>query len=137
MTRYRILVPVDRNEDRAVAQAAHVAALPNASETVEATLLYVYSTDAGDAGTERVGDRLGQPDTIELIQQRLTDDEISVEVREAEGDVADTILSVATELSPDAIVMAGKKRSPVGKAIFGSVTQAVILNASTSVTVVK
>jgi nucleotide-binding universal stress UspA family protein len=137
MSPYSVLVPVDGNEERAAAQAEHVAGLPDASEAVAATLLYVYSTDTGDAGTERVGDHIGKPDSIEQISARLADEGISVEVCEEEGDVGTTVLSVAAELSPDAIVMAGRKRSPVGKAIFGSVTQEVILNASSPVTVVR
>jgi nucleotide-binding universal stress UspA family protein len=137
MSRYRLLVPVDGNEERAAAQGDHVAGLPDAPETVAATLLYVYSTDTGDAGTERVGDHIGRPDSVEQVRSRLADDGIPVEIREEEGDVATTVLSVAAELAPDAIVMAGRKRSPVGKAVFGSVTQEVILNASSPVTVVR
>ena len=137
MSQYKILIPVDGNEKRAAAQASYVEALPNASESVEATLLYVSSTDVGDAGTERVGDRLGRPDSIEHVQERLAANGIGVEIRNEEGDVASTILSVASELTPETIVMAGRKRSPVGKAFFGSDIQEVILNATTAVTVVR
>jgi nucleotide-binding universal stress UspA family protein len=137
MTSYSVLVPVDANEERATAQAAHVASLPNASESVSATLLHVYPTVEGDAGTERLGDHMGRPDSLEKISQRLADNGIEVEVRKGEGDVADTILAVARDLEPDVIVMAGRKRSPVGKAVFGSTSQAVILNAAVAVTVVE
>jgi nucleotide-binding universal stress UspA family protein len=80
---------------------------------------------------------MGRPDSLEKISQRLADNGIEVEVRKGEGDVADTILAVARDLEPDVIVMAGRKRSPVGKAVFGSTSQAVILNAAVAVTVVE
>lgn len=137
MTTYDVLVPVDGDEDRAAAQAAYVTSLPNAPETVTATLLHVYSTVKGDAGTERLGNHMDRPESLGTTDQRLTAEGISVENREEEGDIVERILAVADELEPDAIVMAGRKRSPVGKAVFGSVTQAVILNANYPVTVVK
>lgn len=138
MTSYRVLVPIDGNEDRSQRQAEHVLSMPNAAETLDVTLLHVYPTiEGGDAGTERVGDQMGQPDSIDTVRQMLSDNGIAVETREREGDVGDTILAVAREIGPDIIVMAGRKRSPVGKAIFGSVTQTVILNADFPVTVVN
>lgn len=138
LTTYEILVPIDGNEERADAQAAYVASFPGAAESVRVTLLHVYPTvEGGDAGTERLRDRVGEPETLETVQRRLTERGIDVDTREEEGDVADAILAVSRELDPDTIVMAGRKRSPVGKAVFGSVTQTVILNADYPVTVVK
>lgn len=82
--------------------------LPNAADSVSVTLLYVYSTiDGGEAGTERLGDQMGRSDSIETISQLLTDSGLAVETREEEGDIGDTILSVAREENPDVIVMAG------------------------------
>lgn len=80
----------------------------------------MYPTvEGGDAGTERLGSHLDRPESLETTGQRLTEEEISVETREEEGDVVDMIPAVAAELEPDAIVMTGRKRSPVGKAVFG------------------
>lgn len=138
MTSYHVLVPIDANEARSQRQIEHVTSIPDASESVTVTLLYVYSTiEGGDAGTERVGNHMGRPDNIDTVSQILRDSDITVETREEEGDVGDTIVSVAKEINPDVIVMAGRRRSPVGKALFGSVTQEVILNADFPVTVVK
>lgn len=53
------------------------------------------------------------------------------------GNAADEILSVAETLDPRFLVIGGRKRSAVGKAIFGSVTQSVILNADQTVVAVK
>ncbi len=48
---------------------------------------------------------------------------------ESSGDPATEIVSYAGEIEADLISLAGRKRSPAGKAIFGSVSQAVFLNA--------
>lgn len=53
------------------------------------------------------------------------------------GNTADEILSVAETLHPRYLVIGGRKRSAVGKAVFGSVTQSVILNADQTVVAVK
>ncbi|ARS90113.1 universal stress protein [Natrarchaeobaculum aegyptiacum] len=45
------------------------------------------------------------------------------------GDPADAILEYADEHDARYVVVAGRRRSPTGKAVFGSVTQSVLLNA--------
>jgi nucleotide-binding universal stress UspA family protein len=45
------------------------------------------------------------------------------------GDPTDEILAQAAQTEPRYLVIGGRKRSPVGKATFGSVTQSVILNS--------
>jgi nucleotide-binding universal stress UspA family protein len=137
MTSYHVLVPIDTNERRVNRQIDHVLSLPDAPDSVRATLLHVHATVSGDAGTERIGDRIEETDVVEGAQTRLADGDIEVEYREEEGDVADTIIEVTERLAPDVVVVAGRKRSPVGKALFGSVSQRVILNADCAVTVVK
>jgi nucleotide-binding universal stress UspA family protein len=51
------------------------------------------------------------------------------------GDPAQAIIDVADEADADLIVVGGRRRSLAGKALFGSVTQRVILNAGRSVLV--
>lgn len=45
------------------------------------------------------------------------------------GDPADEIVAYADEVDARYIVVSARKRSPAGKALFGSVTQSVLLNA--------
>lgn len=52
------------------------------------------------------------------------------------GDERDQILDAATELDCDHVFLAGRKRSPTGKALFGDRTQSVILDFDGAVTVV-
>ena len=52
------------------------------------------------------------------------------------GDERDEVLAAAKEQDCDHVFIAGDKRSPAGKALFGDTTQAVILDFDGAVTVV-
>ena len=52
------------------------------------------------------------------------------------GEPADEISGVAEEMDAHYVVIGGRKRTPVGKAVFGSVTQAVLLNTDCPVVTV-
>lgn len=60
-----------------------------------------------------------------------------IETRGRVGNPADKILSEAEYGDPRYLVIGGKQRSPVGKAIFGSTAQDVLLNASCPVILTK
>ena len=45
------------------------------------------------------------------------------------GDPADNVVNYADEQGARYIVVAGRKRSPAGKVLFGSVAQSILLNA--------
>ncbi|ERG98064.1 MAG: universal stress protein UspA related nucleotide-binding protein [Haloquadratum sp. J07HQX50] len=49
----------------------------------------------------------------------------------------DEIVKLAEDIAADLLIVGGRKRSPTGKAIFGSTAQTVILNAPCPVTFVK
>lgn len=49
---------------------------------------------------------------------------------------ADAILDVARSVDADRVYLYGRKRSPAGKAVFGSTVQRVVLNATVPVTIV-
>jgi nucleotide-binding universal stress UspA family protein len=129
---YRIVVPVDDDVDRAVAQARYVAELPGDPTEVDVTVAHAYrdvnrTDDNPDEESQAV---------IEAVS-RLRDAGLSVEQRELYSPVAEGILELTADVDADAIVMSGRKRSPAGKALFGSVTQSVILDATVPVTVVS
>jgi nucleotide-binding universal stress UspA family protein len=52
------------------------------------------------------------------------------------GEKGDEVLALAEERDADHIFIAGRKRSPTGKAIFGDVTQRIILEFDGAVTVI-
>jgi nucleotide-binding universal stress UspA family protein len=52
------------------------------------------------------------------------------------GDPTEEIISAIESIEPRYFVLGGKRRSPTGKALFGSVTQSVILNSDRPVVTV-
>ena len=133
---YRVLVPVDDDVDRALTQAQYVADLPAATDEVEAVLLFVFTGDSEDIPSEyrqfKTADRI---QSVRRARDFLEDEGVSVEVRDDSGDTTQDIIRVADDVDADAVVLGGRKRSPAGKAIFGSTTQSVILNTDRPVVV--
>lgn len=130
---YRVLVPLDTDEDRAKKQAEYVSRLPNADQ-VEALLLFIYHEGNKDERSEN----LTNPEQIKAVKEAKTALEeagIEVSVLEDSGDPVDSIIDCAEENDVESIVMGGRKRSPTGKALFGSITQSVILNSKRPVVV--
>mgnify|MGYP006277033263 FL=1 len=68
--------------------------------------------------------------------ETLDDVDIEYETAGAVGDRAETVLDGAENHGCDHVFMTGQRRSPTGKAIFGDVTQRVILDFEGPVTVV-
>ncbi|WP_255190655.1 universal stress protein [Natronobeatus ordinarius] len=142
---YRILIPIDIGEDRVRSQAEAVVDLPQSVDEVRADVLYVYEeidSPADEAGStyieeinRNIKDLQGLPDTADLLVELLEDAGIETAVHDVAGDPATAILEVADELEVNAIVLGARRRSPVGKVLFGSVTQAVILDSECPVIV--
>jgi nucleotide-binding universal stress UspA family protein len=137
----RVLLPIDGNEDRAVESANTVITLPNAAEAVEAVLLNVQEKrDVTGEGAHVSSDEWYDPEdfpaSMERAAELLEDADIAVEKRREHGDPAQEILNTAAEIDADRIIMCGRKRTPVGKVLFGSVTQSVLLNSDVPVTVI-
>ncbi|MFB6137917.1 MAG: universal stress protein [Halobacteriaceae archaeon] len=124
---YQVLVPIDEDEERARAQVEAVRRLPAAEEEVVATLLHVYP----EGEPRRPGDLDAGETALELLEA----DGITVRTQNRRGDPAAEILDVATETGAELVVLGGRKRSPLGSLLFGSVSHAVILDADRPVTV--
>lgn len=133
---YRVLIPVDTTEKRAIQQARYVSSLPDASESVAAYVLFVFTEESDDLPREfeqfKSADRIG---SVRRAKEHLDDHGVDVTILEDSGDTEADILDRAEEYDVDAIVLGGQKRSPVGKAVFGSVTQSVILESDRPVVV--
>lgn len=133
---YRILMPVDADEGRSRAQARFATSLPGDADDVLVRVLFVFSDEGEDLPDElsryKSADRIG---SVRRATEHLEDAGIEVEIAEESGKPAQLILEAADDFEADLILLGGRKRSPVGKAIFGSVAQSVILETDRPVAV--
>lgn len=124
----RILIALDDRTAAAEAQASAVEDWVSTADDIEAFLLHVF-------GDNPEGASVSQVETVRDVQDRLESLGVTVELLESSGDPADEILRYAESESVDQICVGGRKRSPAGKALFGSVTQQVILGTDRPVLV--
>jgi nucleotide-binding universal stress UspA family protein len=87
-----------------------------------------YTVDEALDGAEKFADDVGR-DVLEAVG-------VEYEPVGRLGEKGDEILALAEERDADHIFIAGRKRSPTGKAIFGDVTQRIILEFDGAVTVI-
>lgn len=64
-----------------------------------------------------------------VVEETLDGDDHGVTVEGEVGDPAELVLARAKRLDARYVVIGGRKRTPVGKALFGSLTQAILLHA--------
>ena len=115
-----VLLGIDQSVDRAVAQAETVLDLFD-DDSLQVYLLHDFVDNPEGASVMQV-------DSVKRAKETFENAGVSVELREGSGDPAESIINHAEELDADAICVAGRKRSPAGKMLFGSVSQSVILN---------
>jgi nucleotide-binding universal stress UspA family protein len=110
---------------------AHAESIARASG---ARLVVVNAT----RGDKLVDDRYAHEQEIVALEERLSADGLSVDIRhDVVPDVADAVLDAAAQASADVIVVGVRHRTPVGKLLLGSVAQRVILDAHCPVLAVK
>lgn len=139
-----VLVPVKNHPpwSRAVAEAV----TDVEDDGTEAVVLHVFD-DAEEASTRANLDDPGELSLDDLSARKngvaaavdvLTDGGLDAAPAGArvEDSLSCTILDVGEEVEADRVYLYGRRRNPTGKAVFGSVVQTVILEASVPVTIV-
>lgn len=115
-------------------------------DDVEVVVLHVFD-DNEVASTHA---NLNDPETLSLdeLAMRKNGVDAAQDVLSADGleatpcgvredeQTADAIIEMAESVGADRVYLYGRKRSPAGKAVFGSTIQRVILNATVPVTIV-
>jgi nucleotide-binding universal stress UspA family protein len=144
MTLSTLLVAVGPNDaDRVEALAAAVTEIAEPTGA-RVELLHVF----GEDGFESVRERLDQPEaspTAAARRQKTVRDltaafdavDVQYEVRGRVGEKADAIVAEAEDVAADRVFVAGRARSPTGKAVFGSTAQTVMLSAPAPTTFVR
>lgn len=119
---YDVLVAIDNDEERALAQARAIADLPGAADGVSGHLCHVFRDNPEGASVNQLA-------AVRRASEVLDDAGVAYDHYEASGDPGAEIIAAAEDIDADAICLSGRKRRPSGKAVFGSITQNVILQS--------
>jgi nucleotide-binding universal stress UspA family protein len=125
---YQIIVGIDEDEAHAKLCAEEVVGMPGDGSEKHVTLIHSFTDNPSGASATQLA-------PVREASDVLDEAGIGYDVTESSGDPAEAIIDAADEVDADLIVIGGRKRSPAGKALFGSVTQTVILNAGRPVMV--
>ena len=122
-----VLITIDGDESRAELQAQTVLDLFGTGD-ITAHLCHVFVDNPEGAS-------ITQLPSVRRATARLEADGVDVQYHGRTGEPVTEIVESAHELDADVVCVAGRKRSPTGKLVFGSVTQDVILNTDRPVLV--
>jgi len=125
---YQIIVGIDEDEAHAKLCAEEVVGMPGDGSEKHVTLIHSFTDNPSGASATQLA-------PVREASDVLDEAGVDYDVTESSGDPAEAIIDAADEVDADLIVIGGRKRSPAGKALFGSVTQTVILNAGRPVMV--
>jgi nucleotide-binding universal stress UspA family protein len=102
----------------------------------ETDLAVLHVVDSIDHDREEAY-RLGVSDEIEKVVGQEGSISWRLHLATAGPDLAGALLELVDSIGADLLVIGARRRSPVGKALLGSVAQTVILEANLPVLVVK
>lgn len=115
---YRILAALDEVE-QTNAQVDAIENLLEVTDDVTVYLLHVFTDNPSGASIHQI-------ESVRRAEERLRELGVDTEPVETSGDPVTKILDHADELDVEQICLGGRKRTPTGKVLFGSVTQDVI-----------
>lgn len=90
--------------------------------------------DLAETEVDRV---LERHESVRHFEEVFDEHGVDYEVKGVVGDISDGIIDIAERTESDRVIVSGRTRSAVGKAVFGSTAQDVLLNAPCPVTYVK
>ncbi|MFB6153838.1 MAG: universal stress protein [Halodesulfurarchaeum sp.] len=126
---YRLLVPLDDDPEQARTQAEYAISQPGAQADILVILTHPF------IGEQEALSEAEDTESVRRATALLDEAGLSYEQRRLSSPPPDGILDLVESEDIDEVVMAGRKRSPVMKAVLGDTTQTVILNSKIPVTV--
>jgi nucleotide-binding universal stress UspA family protein len=127
---YHVIVAIDDDVERSLDQLRAVADLPRDAADLKVTLVYAFSFKNPDDSIE---DLQSTKKAIEFLEEQG----IEYNLEEDQAEPAELVLETAETLESDLICVGGRKQTPTGKVLFGSVSQQIILNADRPVLVAR
>jgi nucleotide-binding universal stress UspA family protein len=148
MTLHRVLLAIGPGDSDRIDRLAETAIEVAAPAGATVVLAHVFTRDEYaealdtlefDAAADEVSadDVAARHSTVRDLVEKLEAADVEYEIRGGLGPHGETIVELAEEESADRVVVGGRRRSPTGKAVFGSTAQEVLLNASCPVTFVR
>ena len=134
-------------EKRAERLAREAIAVAEPSDA-EVVLTHVFTDEEFDGIRSKLGvDPASEGSTPDAVAERhaatralaeaLDEAGVAHSIRGAVGDHADEVVAATAAVEADRVVVGGRRRSPTGKAVFGSVAQEVMLSSPCPVTFVR
>lgn len=125
---YEIVMGIDGDKKRAKEQVENIVQLPMKNGSIRVTIVHVFADNPRGKSASDVG-------SVRAAADRLEEADIEVKIRGTGGEPASEILRIAEQTDAKLISVAGRKRSPAEKVIFGSVSEAILLETDLPVIV--
>ena len=119
-----VVLAVDDDEERARAQAEAVVGLD--WDVIEVTVLHVFTQNEEGATVSQLASARAARDVLKAA-------DVEVSLVGDSGDPDERVVANAERTDADLIAVGGRRRSPTGKAVFGSTSQSVMLTADVPV----
>jgi nucleotide-binding universal stress UspA family protein len=130
---YRVLLPVDQSVDRGLTQAEYIVNQPLDADAVAVVIM--HTMEDVDKGVPESMQTPEHVESVKRVREYLEERGFEVSVEGVSQPPVKAIETVADAVSADEIILGGRKRSPAGKVLFGSVSQSVLLNSDLPVVV--
>lgn len=136
-----VLVAIGEEDEQRAETLARVAAEEAAPSDAEVVVGYTFTEDEfADAvkrfGFDRSADQLSPGDvadrvaSVQAAHRHLEDAGVDTSVHAEIGENGpDLFVRMSTDIEADRVVVGGDRRSPAGKAVFGSDAQIILLDA--------
>lgn len=142
-----LMVAVGPTEESRVNELTNAIVDLAAQTDATVVLFHAFTESAFEEGVRETGFETDDPpepeavaarlESIDAITEQLDDSEVEYEIRSAIGSTRDTVLGGISEIGADLLMIGGRKRSPVGKAVVGSTSQRLLMNAPCPVVFVR
>ncbi|WP_049916879.1 universal stress protein [Halogeometricum pallidum] len=117
-----ILLCADTDVERVADQVESLTTLPLDPDRVRVVVYHVFRADGEGADA-------GKLKSVARAVEALEAAGFEVAVEQSNGDAVREILDAAEAFDADLLSLAGRRKSPAGKALFGSVAQQVSLRS--------